>query len=256
VDFCHSFARFRYNASWVFEASATAFLAGRVLLVRAHRIALLVLGVAVVLGAGLAVADDTPKAAETRKKLATKIDVDFSDTSLDDVVAVIKEQVPALGVRLDVAGGVSRNLKITYKAKQKTLAEVLDGMFQKNGCGYVVISKEKDAYDGNIFIKQGKERGYAAGQEPEKTEANAKIEPSTKTAKKAVAATKPKVESGSDTSPDTPEQQATRKLRLAKDILKDGKKERAKERLEEIVTKFPETKAADEARQLLKDLNP
>lgn len=221
----------------------------------AKRAAILVLGVATILSASLALADDTPKAAETRKKLSNKVDVDFNDTSLDDVVAVIKEQVPALGVRLDVVGGVSRNLKITYKAKQKPLADVLDGLFQKNGLGYVIISKEKDAYDGNILIKQGKERGYAAGETPDMSEAKAKSEPGGKTTKKAVATAKPKVEAGGESS-DSPEQQAARRLRLAKDILKDGKKERAKERLEDIVSKFPDTKAAEEARQLLKELNP
>jgi TolA-binding protein len=217
---------------------------------------MLALGMVVVLGAGLASADDTPKAAETRKKLSNKIDVDFNDTTLQDVIDELKEKVPALGIRLDVTGGVSRNIKITYKAKQKSLADVLDGMFQKNGYGFVVISNEKNAYDGNIFVKQGKERGYAVGEEPSKTEVKAKTETPGKTTKKATPPAKTKVDTGGDASADTPEQQAARRLRLAKDILKDGKKERAKERLEEIVNKFPETKAADEARQLLKDLIP
>ena len=220
-----------------------------------RRTAILFVCVTVALGAGLAAADDTPKAAETRKKLANKIDVDFNDTSLTDVLDELKEKVPAIGFRLDTVGGVSRNLKITYKAKQKTLAEVLDGMFQKNGYGFIVSSKEGTAYDGTIFIKQGKERGYAVGEEPTKADPKATKDTATKTTKKA--ATPPKTKDATDdSSPDTPEQQASRKLRLAKDILKDGKKERAKERLEEIVAKFPETKAAEEARQLLKDMNP
>ena len=214
--------------------------------------ALIVVGVAA-FGLHLARADDTPKAAETRKKLATKIDVEYNDTSLSDVVADLKEKVPALGIRLDVAGGVSRNLKFTYKAKQKTLADVLDGMFQKNGYGYVVTSKEGDAYDGSIFVKQGKERGYAVGEEP--TKGNAK-EVATKTAKKTAALPKTKNTETDDAASANPEQQAALKLRLAKDVLKDGKKARAKERLEDIVAKFPDTKAAEEARQILKDLNP
>jgi hypothetical protein len=218
--------------------------------------AILVICVTGALGAGLATAEDSAKAAETRKKLANKIDVDFNDTTLQDAIDDLKEKVPALGIRLDVAGGVSRNLKISYKASQKSLADVLDGMFQKNGYGFVVISNEKNAYDGNILIKQGKERGYAIGEEPTKTEAKAKTESSTKTSKKAVTPPKTKDGTSGDTQADTPEQQAARKLQLAKEILKDGKKERAKERLEDIVAKFPDTKAAEEARQLLKEMNP
>ncbi len=217
--------------------------------------ALMVIGVATI-GLHLARADDTPKAAETRKKLATKIDVDYSDTSLSDVVADLKEKVPAMGIRLDVAGGVSRNLKITYKAKQKTLADVLDGMFQKNGYGYVVTSKEGDAYDGSIFVKQGKERGFAVGEEPTKATAKSKSEGATKTAKKGSTPPKAKSTETDDGEAANPEQQAALKLRLAKDVLKDGKKARAKERLQDIVEKFPDTKAAEEARQILKDLNP
>ena len=167
----------------------------------------------------------------------------------------LKEKVPALGVTVDTVGGVSRNLKITYKAKQKTLAEVLDGMFQKNGYGFLVSSKEGTAYDGTIFIKQGKERGYAIGEEPSKTDQSHQGD-ATKTTKKGRATPPNAKESTGDSSTDTPDQQAARKLRLAKEILKDGKKQRAKERLQEIVDKFPETKAAEEARQLIKDMNP
>ncbi len=221
-----------------------------------RRTVILLVGVALALAAGMATADDTPKAAETRKKLQNKIDVDFKDTSLGDVVDELKEKVPALGIRMDVAGGVSRNLKITYKATQKPLADVLDGMFQKNGYGFIVTSKEGDAYDGLIFIKQGKERGYAVGEEPSKTDGKTKADASTKTAKKASTPPKSKDVTTGDAPAETPEQQATRKLRLAKDILKDGRKDRAKERLQEIVEKFPDTKAAEEARQILKDLTP
>jgi TolA-binding protein len=219
-----------------------------------RKAAALVVFALVVLVAQLASAEDTPKAAETRKKLATKIDVDFSDASLQDAVDDLKEKVPALGIRLDTPGGVSRNLKVSFKGKQKTLAEVLDGMLQKIGCGYIVTSKEGDAYDGSIFVKQGKERGYAAGEEPTKADPKAKDAP-TKTAKKTVPPPKSKSSDSNDTTA-TPEQQAALKLRLAKDILKDGKKERAKERLQDIVDKFPDTKAAEEARQLLKDIDP
>jgi hypothetical protein len=104
---------------------------------------------------------DTPAAAKTRKLLKTKIpEVDWKDTRLEDVIDEIKEQVKGLSIRLDTKGGVSRNSTVTYKAKGKTVEEVLDGFMTKPGLGYYVISKKGDAYDGSIWVKQGKERGY------------------------------------------------------------------------------------------------
>jgi S1-C subfamily serine protease len=51
------------------------------------------------------------------------------------------------------------------------------------------------------------------------------------------------------------EQEAKRKLGFAKTLVTDGKTGRAKERLQEIVTGFPTTKAAGEAKLLLDELN-
>jgi hypothetical protein len=103
---------------------------------------------------------DTPKAAKTRELLKKKISVDFKDTRLEDALDEIKENVKGLSIRIDAKGGVSRNQTLSYKADNKTVAEVLDGMFQKNGLGYIVISGKNDAYDGSVLIKQGKERGF------------------------------------------------------------------------------------------------
>jgi autotransporter-associated beta strand protein len=104
--------------------------------------------------------DDTPKAAQARKLLKQKTSVEFQDTRLEDALDEIKEQVKGLVFRLDTKGGVSRNQTINFKAEGKPVAEILDGMFKKNGLGYVVISGKNNAYDGSILIKQGKERGY------------------------------------------------------------------------------------------------
>ncbi len=108
--------------------------------------------------------DDTPKAAATRKALKTKITVDFADTKLADALEELKEQAKGLSFLIDTKGGVSRNQTLTYKGKDVTVEEALDGMLKKNGLGYVVMKSK--AYDGSIQIKQGKERGYEAGKEP------------------------------------------------------------------------------------------
>src|SRR5262249_34459112 len=95
-----------------------------------------------------------------RKVLKTKIDVEFKETRLADALDEIKEEAKGFRYLLDTKGGVSRNQAINFVAKGKTVEEVLDGMFKKNGLGYVVISDKKHTYDGVVLVKQGKERGY------------------------------------------------------------------------------------------------
>jgi FimV-like protein len=204
---------------------------------------------------------DSPKAAATRKKLQQKLSVDYDETPLREVKDDLNEQVKGIGVRLDTKGGVSANIKITFKAKNMTLAEIFDGLFKKNGLGYVVIS-EPGAYDGTILIKQGKQRGYETGQEPAKAAVKEKDatddeKPAEKTKTKGKTATKDKT-ADKDTPPDDgekAEKDAARKLDFAKAFVKDGKKAKAKERLQEIVDKYPKTKAAEEAKELLKKLD-
>jgi hypothetical protein len=106
-----------------------------------------------------AAGEDTPAAARTRKLLKEKVTVDFKDTRLEDAIDEIKDQVKGLKVLLDTKGGVSRNITLTYEGKDVTVAEALDGMFKKNGLGYIVISERNNAYDGAVLVRQGKERG-------------------------------------------------------------------------------------------------
>src|SRR5207245_860651 len=70
--------------------------------------------------------------------------------------------------KIDNASGVSNNSKLSYKADNKTLAQVLDEVCTLNDMGYVIISKPGDRYDGWVLIRKGKgkERGYEAGKEP------------------------------------------------------------------------------------------
>jgi hypothetical protein len=155
----------------------------------------------------------------------------------------LKNQIKNLGVRYDT--GVSRNVNITFKGAKVSLAEALAGMFKKNGFGYLVISKDGNAYDGNLLIKQGPERGFPAGEEPDKTVDNSK-------SKKAKAEKKPAADPPKEQPVDDPEATAARKVSFAKQLYDLGRKERAKERLQEVVKKYEKTKAADQARELLK----
>lgn len=104
--------------------------------------------------------DDTPAAAKTRKLLKKKVSVEFKDTRLDDVKEELQDQIKGLKIMLDAKGGVSRNQTVTYKAKDKTVEEVLDEMLKKPALGYIIISKKGNAYDGSLQIRKSEERGY------------------------------------------------------------------------------------------------
>ena len=214
---------------------------------------------------------DTPKAASSRAKLKEKVTVDYTDMSLREVVEDLKTQIQGLPMRIDAKGGVSGNIKITYSAKDKPLEAVLDGMFKKNSLGYFVLSKQGDSEDGSIFItNRGTERGYRAGEEADKT-AKGKSKDDDKTALKDKKgkpggkdkgdarerkAAKDKADADkSDDDPDKQEEAATRKLTFAQTLAEDGKTARAKARLEEIIEKYPKTKAAVAAKELLKKLD-
>jgi hypothetical protein len=196
----------------------------------------------------LAADKDTQLAANTRtKKLQTKITVEFQDQFLKEAFAEISRQLEdagagSLSVKYDT--GVSMNQRVAYKGAGQTVAEVLDGMLKRNGLGYVVISKDKDRYDGWLLIKQGNERGYPVGDEPKAGKATAKAPPPMP---KEKAAEKPAA--GDDA--DRAEKSAASKLELARDLLKSGKADKAKQRLQEIVQQYPGTKAAAEAKKEL-----
>jgi hypothetical protein len=200
------------------------------------------------IAAPLWAADDTKKAADTRKKLQTPISVAYKDTLLRDVIDDLKEKVEGLTFLPDTKNGVNLNSKITYKADKKPVEEVLNGICDKADLGYFVISQKSNGYDGSVKVTRGKERGYAEGQEKPKTEDKPKEKPKVED--------KPKEEKPKEKpTEDDPEKTAARKLKLAKQLLEDGKVEDAKDSLEAIIKKYKGTRAADEADELLKKLN-
>ena len=154
----------------------------------------------------------------------------------------------------DNKGGVNHNKPITYTCKDKTVEEVLTDVLGKNGWGYYVHS-QKDAYDGDLYIKVGEERGYPKGEEPKEGD-----KPKEKPKEKPKPEDKPKVEDKpkekpAEDDPDAKEKDAARKLKLAKQLIEDKQIEGAKDSLEAIVKKYKGTKAAEEADELLKKLN-
>jgi thioredoxin-like negative regulator of GroEL len=69
------------------------------------------------------------------------------------------------------------------------------------------------------------------------------------------APTKPQVASKPAQDPDRNERLAETKLKFARTLLDDGKTERARERLQDIIRKYPKTSAAKEAKEVLEKLN-
>lgn len=198
----------------------------------------------VLIGTLSAADKDTQAAAKTRTKLAVKISVEFKDQRLEECLREIADKLnDADGSMLSATYevGVSHNQTVTHSAKDQSIADVLDGMLKKNALGYIVVSKDKDRYDGFLKITKGNERGYPAGEEPK-----GKATPKEAAAKaKAATADKPAVNE---------EKAASAKLEFARSLLKDGKTERAKQRFEELIKQYPQTRAADEARKELAKL--
>ena len=103
---------------------------------------------------------EPPIIAKTRKKLDTKITVNFNDEKLKDVVSELEKEAE-VKFRLDTKGGVSGNMSFTYKAEEKPLKDILNEMFKGRGLGYMIHRKQNnnDRYEGYIDIVQVDQRG-------------------------------------------------------------------------------------------------
>ncbi len=189
-------------------------------------------------------AKDSPAAAATWKKLQVKVTVDFKEEILRVVLDDLNMQLKAAGqkpIEWKFDTGVSKNQRVSAHARDKPLADALDQLFKTNALGYLVLSRPDDKrLDGHILIKQGRERGraLAGAAKPKSEEPAARSTPKEKPAEDA----------------DKSEQLAAKKLKLVKVLIDDGKRARARERLEELIKEYPNTKAADEARELLRKL--
>lgn len=174
---------------------------------------------------------DTEAADRTRTKLLkAKMTVEFKGVSLRDA---LKE----LAAQADMAAGrpvmwtygtdIPAAKPVTYSCKDKPLDVVLDELLKGPALGYVVVSDEEDRRDGWVRITTGSERGYA--------KASAKVEPK------------------SDATDE--ESEAAERLKFGKKLLDDGKPAEAKPVLLVITKKYPKTKAAAEAKELLEKID-
>src|SRR6185295_19375312 len=94
------------------------------------------------LGAQSASAQESKAAQSTRMKLKQKISVDFKEIGTKAIFDEITESMEkgAVTFKLDNKSGVSNNTKLTYKAKDKTVEEILNEISDKGEFGGFVVS--------------------------------------------------------------------------------------------------------------------
>jgi hypothetical protein len=195
--------------------------------------------------------EDSPLVKKSREKLASNVTVDFKDEPLKGCFTEFKNQT-GLSFQLDT--GVSGNQAFTYSAKDKPLKDAIDEMFKGRGLGYIIgrKAKEGDRYEGWLIIVQGDERGdpiVKGATKPESKPPGSAAKPKP---------TDPKPADPKPTEPANEAEQneklAQSKLKTAKIFLEDGKQEDAKDYCEQILKKWPKTKAAEEAKKLMEKL--
>lgn len=212
---------------------------------------------AVAIGATTAIADaakDTSAASFTRtKKLKGKVTIDAKNEPIGDILKEISSQLEdlklgAISQTFDV--GVSKNTKTTFAAKDVPADEALDGLLKTLDLGYVIISKDKDRYDGWLKIMKGTNRGYEAGMEP-KDGPKPVVKPEPKPEPKPVVKPEPKPEPMEEKATEQEEKAAAVRLKTAKDLIENGKEAEAKPLLKYLTKYSANTKAGTEAKELM-----
>lgn len=209
---------------------------------------------------------DTAAAAFTRtKKLKGKVTVEAKNETLKNILLDISNQLEDLKlgpISADYEKGVSGNTRTSVSVKDVTAEEALDKLFGSLELGYVVVSKEKDRYDGWIRVVKSNARGYEPGTEPKdapkptdpKKEEPKKEDPKTPPKPDPKPEVKPDPKPDPDPTADEDEKTAAAKLETAKKHLADKQDEDAKKLLKFVTRFYPKTKAAEEAKKLLDEI--
>jgi hypothetical protein len=193
---------------------------------------------------------DTTAANYTRtKKLKGKVTVEAKNLPLKEILEDLSNQLQDLKlgpISAQYDTGISGNTRTSLSVKDVPAEEALDKLFGSLELGYVVVSKDKDRYDGWIKIVKGAARGYEPGMEPKDA-----AKPATDPKKPD-----PKPEVKPDPKPTEPadaddEKAAAAKLEAAKKLIADEKGDDAKKLLKYVTKFYPKTKAAEEAKKLL-----
>lgn len=114
---------------------------------------------------------ESKSAQTTRKKLLQKLTIDAKEIGTKAFMEDVNREIDnPFRFFIDNASGVSNNTKVTIKAKDKTVEEILNMLSDKLDCGWYVVSNVgNNKVDGQVVIRKsskGKERGYEAGKAP------------------------------------------------------------------------------------------
>jgi len=107
-------------------------------------------------------AQESPSAKATRKKLQQKISIDCKEVGIKAITEDIKREMdPAVAFKIDNLSGISNNSKLTLKADNKTVEQILNDLSDKGEFGWFIKSDPKDRNDGFVIIRKfkDKERG-------------------------------------------------------------------------------------------------
>ncbi len=112
-----------------------------------------------------AAAQESKSAKATRDKLKQKASVDAKDQGTKSIFdELLGEAEKPIRFKIDNVSGISNNSKLTFKAKDKTIEEILNLMSDKFDFGWYVYSNEgNNKEDGKVIIRKnsdGKERGF------------------------------------------------------------------------------------------------
>lgn len=194
---------------------------------------------------------ETARVKATREKmLPAKLKLDIDKKMLraiitSDLPDAVKDAT-GLTVKIEPAPGSGVTLTSSFELKgEMTLAEALDKLCSDKSWGwYVNIAKPGDQKEGAIFLTTNpKEHGYKEGTGPA-------------TGKEVAKKEEPKSKEKTKDEPKTgdSDKDAAELLTKAKLQINLKQTDKAKETLNQIVEKFPDSKQATEAKKLLEKI--
>jgi hypothetical protein len=211
-------------------------------------------------------AQETPRVKATREKmLPAKLKLDIDKKMLraiitDDLPAAVKEAT-MLALRIEPAPGSGVTLTSSFELKgEMTLAEALNKICEEKSWGwYVNVARPGDQKDGAIFLTTNpKERGYKEGTGPATKEKEMAKKDDAKGKEKEPAKGKETAKAKTKEKDDMPPAGGGDDEKTAADLLTKARvqnslkqADKAKATLNEIITKYPDTKAAADAKKLL-----
>ena len=204
----------------------------------------LVLAVPFVAAAEIPLSQGAKITWEKKLKVTLKLDIDkkmLRALISDDLPAAVKEATK-LTQKIEVAPGQGVTLPSSFGPfkGEMTLEEVLIKICEDKGWGwYVNIGKKDDQKDGAIFLTTNpKEKGYKEGTGPKEV------------AKKDDPKDKPKDEPKTTDG----DKAAAELLTKAKFQINTKQNDKAMVTLKEIIEKYPDSKAAADAKKLLEKI--